>query len=134
MPERNKWTEILVIISITAINGASLVFGSVYGGLALKGIYGYDYEMFSVITKLAIYAYVWVPILYFLLITLLAISWKFRPQWSWASWLVLSMVAICSSVVLNGITKPFATTTFKIGLNTPPSSAYPPHHYILASK
>ncbi len=114
MPKREKIIELLVTASTLVALGFIVSFSSACGAYGLSEIYG-DTDDFPLATFLAINAFRWSPFLFGLL--LLGYIWlSFRPgECRWASWCALSIAALTTAIVLYGIVRPYASTTFRMG-------------------
>jgi hypothetical protein len=84
------------------------LFASVFGKRALQGIYGG--KPLPILTGVAVNGRVWIPIVFgslFLCVIVAAIRNPRSVCWAWS---VLLIVALVVTVILFGLTQPFATT------------------------
>lgn len=88
--------------------GWAALFASVFGKRALHGIYGG--KPLPILTEVAVNGRVWIPIVFgglFLYVIVATIRNTRSVCWAWS---VLLIVALVVTVILFGLTQPFATT------------------------
>jgi hypothetical protein len=113
-PSRILITELAVIVTTLVVLALIVFFGSAYGALAHSEIYG-DTNIFGFETVLATTAYRWSPFAFALIIIGYVWCRIQRTKHTWVSWCALSLAALITGLVLYGIVRPFASTTFQLG-------------------
>ena len=113
--KRTKIIELIGTSATIVALGVLVYFGSGHGSRALFEMYCRT-EGFTPVTSLAITAFRWGPFLYGALF-LVNIWLSVRSNaCHWASWCALSVAGLTTGLVLYGIVRPFAYTTFRMGL------------------